>query len=88
MNRNQFNGMTFNGLGLYVYLYWRKQLNPDIIGFKILESDSPYGNFTQVGNVKVPHYFRTFYSGAKWIKVIPYTSRGDLKYVLFKGIKR
>ena len=71
----------------YIYLYWRRQLNPDIIGFKVLESDSPYGVYTQIATTTDLHYVKTFFGGAKWIKVIPYTSRGDLKYILFKGVK-
>ena len=79
--------MSFTTSAKYIYLYWRKQLNPDIIGFKVLQSNSPYGTYTQIATTTDTHYIRAIVGGAKWIKVIPYTSRGDLKYVLFKGAK-
>jgi len=81
-------GLSLSTSAKWVYLYWRKQLNPDIIGFKILTSDTPYGNFVQTATTTDVFYIKSYLTtGRKWIKVVPYTSRGDLSYILFKSVK-
>jgi hypothetical protein len=70
------------------YLYWSRIFNPDILGYKIYEATNPYGTWTLKTTTTTFHYIRSLLiAGHLWIKVIPYTSRGELAPVIFKGIK-
>ena len=92
MNRTQINGECFNGkpFMMFIRLAWRKQLNPDIKGFKILTADTPYGTYTQIADItKTIYIFRVsrHLTYRKWVKVIPYTDRGELSPLIFKSYK-
>ena len=70
------------------YLYWSRIFNPDILGYKIYEATNPYGTWTLKTTTTTFHYIRSLLiAGHLWIKVIPYTSRGELTPVIFKGLK-
>jgi len=69
-------------------LAWLRQINPDIEGFKIYMSNSPYGNWELVKTTtSLVYLFGIMINKRKWIKVVPYTNRGELKPLIMKSVR-